>query len=620
LTARLGPIYTTDNLSISGTHTHSGPAGFLQYVLYQVTSLGWVKETFDAWVNGISESIIMAHNSMQPGKILINQGKLYDANINRSPSSYLENPQEERDLYPEGDTDKTMLLLKFVSETGKTLGVLNWFAVHATSMNNTNTLVSGDNKGYAEYAMEKEANGPESVPGMGPFVAAFASSNLGDVSPNTNGPKCLDTGLPCDFYHSTCNGRTENCVAFGPGTNGDIFESTKIIGDKQYTFAKKLMNDAVEELSGPVDFRHTFVNMPKLEVTLEDGSKTTLCGPAMGYAFAAGTTDGPGMFGFTQGTTSGNPFWDKVAAKLSEPTPEEIACQAPKPILINTGDMNRPYEWDPKIAPIQVFRVGNLFIVSLPGELTTMSGRRMRKVVADLVTNAGLLPKGQQAYVTIAGLANNYASYVATYEEYQAQRYEAASTIYGPYTLAGYMQEVARITTDMINGSPSASGESYPDLTDVQLQGMPEVKIDLCPNGTSYGDVVKGKDVLSTPYTAGTDSVKVTFISANPRNNQKIQGTYLTVEKQQSNGKTYKTVATDGDWETKFYWQGGINDPLAFQVVPFSTATVTWEVPATASEGIYRICHQGDHKIAKVDKTLPFSGCSSTFQVMAAKR
>ena len=40
------------------------------------------------------------------------------------------------------------------------------FAVHATSMNNTNTLVSGDNKGYASYAMEKHFNGRYSEPGV----------------------------------------------------------------------------------------------------------------------------------------------------------------------------------------------------------------------------------------------------------------------------------------------------------------------------------------------------------------------------------------------------------------------------------------------------------------------
>jgi neutral ceramidase len=126
-------VYTTDNLSISGTHTHSGPAGYLQYLLYQVTSLGYVDETFQAWVEGIASSVVMAHKNIQPAKVTIAQGKLYDSNINRSPTSYLLNPQEERDQYPDGDTDKNMMLLKFTSAaTGKPLGVLNYFAVHAT--------------------------------------------------------------------------------------------------------------------------------------------------------------------------------------------------------------------------------------------------------------------------------------------------------------------------------------------------------------------------------------------------------------------------------------------------------------------------------------------------------
>lgn len=149
-------------------------------------------------------------------------------------------------------------------------------------MNNTNTLVSGDNKGYAAYALEKEMNGPDVLPGMGPFVAVFGSTNLGDVSPNTNGAKCIDTGLPCDGTTSTCNGKCENCIAFGPGTNGDHFESTQIIGDKQYQHAKTLMAGATEEVTGAVDFRHSLVDFSELNVTLASGDATQLCSPAMG--------------------------------------------------------------------------------------------------------------------------------------------------------------------------------------------------------------------------------------------------------------------------------------------------------------------------------------------------
>ena len=58
LIAEFGGLYTYDNVVLSGTHTHSGPAGYLQYVLLEVTCLGFIDETFDALVQGITEVTI----------------------------------------------------------------------------------------------------------------------------------------------------------------------------------------------------------------------------------------------------------------------------------------------------------------------------------------------------------------------------------------------------------------------------------------------------------------------------------------------------------------------------------------------------------------------------------
>ena len=52
-----GNLYTYDNVILSGTHTHSGPAGYFQYVLFEITSLGFVKESLDVTVDGIVKSI-----------------------------------------------------------------------------------------------------------------------------------------------------------------------------------------------------------------------------------------------------------------------------------------------------------------------------------------------------------------------------------------------------------------------------------------------------------------------------------------------------------------------------------------------------------------------------------
>lgn len=76
-----------------------------------------------------------------------------NANINRSPSAYLNNPSEERSLY-KYDVDKEMTSLKFVQDKWGAVGSFNWFATHGTSMSRTNSLISGDNKGAAARFME----------------------------------------------------------------------------------------------------------------------------------------------------------------------------------------------------------------------------------------------------------------------------------------------------------------------------------------------------------------------------------------------------------------------------------------------------------------------------------
>lgn len=56
------------------------------------------------------------------------------------------------------NVDKTMTQLQFIGADNRPLGVLNWFAVHPTSMNNTNHLVSSDNVGFASIIFEKSIN------------------------------------------------------------------------------------------------------------------------------------------------------------------------------------------------------------------------------------------------------------------------------------------------------------------------------------------------------------------------------------------------------------------------------------------------------------------------------
>uniref|UniRef100_A0A2I3MNI3 Neutral ceramidase n=1 Tax=Papio anubis TaxID=9555 RepID=A0A2I3MNI3_PAPAN len=569
LQSKYGSLYRRDNVILSGTHTHSGPAGYFQYTVFVIASEGFSNRTFQHMVTGILKSIDIAHTNMKPGKIFINKGNVDGVQINRSPYSYLQNPQSERARYS-SNTDKEMVVLKMVDLNGDDLGLISWFAIHPVSMNNSNHLVNSDNVGYASYLLEQEKN-KGYLPGQGPFVAAFASSNLGDVSPNILGPHCINTGESCDNANSTCPiGGSNMCIAKGPGQ--DMFDSTQIIGRAMYQRAK---------------------------------AKT--CKPALGYSFAAGTIDGVGGLNFTQGKTEGDPFWDTIRDQILGKLSEEIKeCHKPKPILLHTGELSKPHPWHPDIVDVQIITLGSLAITAIPGEFTTMSGRRLREAVQAEFASHGV----QNMTVVISGLCNVYTHYITTYEEYQAQRYEAASTIYGPHTLSAYIQlfrNLAKaIATDTV--ANLSRGPEPPFFQQLIVPLIPNI-VDRAPIGRTFGDVLQP---AKPEYRVG-EVAEVTFVGANPKNSaqNETHQTFLTVEKYEATSTSWQIVCNDASWETRFYWHKGL--------LGLSNATVEWHIPDTAQPGIYRIRYFGHNRkqdILKPAVILSFEGTSPAFEVV----
>ncbi|CAM6104879.1 unnamed protein product [Calypogeia fissa] len=665
LKSRYGSLYTAKNVLISGTHTHAGPGGYLQYVLYIITSLGFVRQSFDALVDGIELSITQAHENLRPGSIYVNAGELLDASINRSPSAYLNNPAEERARY-KYDVDKTMTLLKFVDEEWGEAGAFSWFAVHGTSMNNTNSLISGDNKGAAarffedwfsrrssQYSVLDETKQLEYVsdgahPGFAPvdgntfataamlkssggkpstklssvvhrvrnamkdslkppFVAAFCQSNVGDTTPNILGAFCTDTGLPCDFNTSTCNGKNELCIGRGPAYPDDHFESTKIIGERQFKKAAELFkSSSSQQISGKVQFRQTYIDFSNVKVTLENSEVVSTCPAAVGFGFAAGTTDGPGAFNFVQGDNQGNLFWKLVGGALKVPSAHQVECQKPKPVLIDTGEMTYPYAWAPSILPISIFQIGQFVILGVPAEFTTMSGRRLREAVKTTLIQNGDGEFGEDLQVVIAGLSNGYSQYVATFEEFQAQRYEGASTLYGPHTLSAYIQEFKKLATALAKGDEVSPGPAPPDMVDQQLGFLPGVVADATPWGVNFGDLKE--DVPTNASYHFGDTVEVTFYTGCPRNDILTEGTYGLVELLDKSGK-WVSVYDDDDWCLKFVWYRNS------QFSTHSFATISWEIPETVLAGTYRIRHFGAYKHL-FGSVKHFTGTSSAFVVL----
>ncbi|RPD72229.1 Neutral/alkaline nonlysosomal ceramidase [Lentinus tigrinus ALCF2SS1-7] len=613
LSAQYPGLYNNANIALVSTHQHSGVGGYLEDLLPQITSLGYVKQTADAIIAGTVLAVQRAHNSLAPGSLSLGNTTVLDGNRNRSPSAYLANPADERARY-EYDQDKDLMLLRFDDASGNARGFLSFYAVHGTSIYENNTLVSSDNKGMAAHLYEAMVE-PDAMPGNNTFVAGFTQSNVGDTSPNTLGAYCESPGEPwdgqlCEFEHSTCGNRTEDCHGRGPGFRDSNlgYESNRIIAQHQVDGAKTLMGQSLPAVSGPVKYVHTYVNMSFREFELPNGTTVRTCPPAMGYSFAGGTTDGPGAFDFVQGdnSTSQNPFWEIVKGAVTPlPNQEQIDCQAPKPILFNTGFAHWPYEWSPSTVDVQMLRVGNLVMLVMPGELTTMSGRRMREALRARLIAEGVL--GEDAYVVVAGPANTYAHYVATREEYAVQRYEGASTIFGQYTLEAYIDKYSSLVSylaDNATGQPE-SDPAPANQTGSAISLQTGVVFDSAGIGHSFGDVKTDVRNASSPYKAG-EAVIATFVGANPRNNLRLEQTFLSVD--QLVNAQWKAVRSDSHPSTTYQWARDST------ILGTSTVNITWVVESGTPSGTYRLTYYGDSKSIGGSIT-PFVGHSSNFTI-----
>jgi neutral ceramidase len=596
LRERLGNRYDYANLVLACTHTHAAPGGYHHH--FSASGLGgpFYPQCFRALTEGIAEAVLAADADRKPGRILFAQGEVEGAGVNRSRVAYMNNPAAERGRY-QCDVDTTMTLLKFVRADG-VIGTLNWFPVHGTSMNYHNRLSSGDNKGYAAYALERQHG--TRYTGQPEFVAAFAQSNSGDVTPNLN-------------LNNT-----------GPGR--DDSESTRIIGARQARTAAKLLDEAAEPLRGPIRFRHQFVDFSRLVVagSYTGAGEQRTCPSAFGYSFAAGSAeDGGGHALFHEGMTESRPLIDNLVRTVVpglSPTAELRLSQKPKAILFATG-LAKPPAQDP-VLPLALVQIGQLVLVVGPAEFTTMAGRRIRTAVAD---ELDILPQ----LVVIAGYANDYAGYVTTREEYELQQYEGGHTLFGPWTEAGYRQEYVRLARALKTGQPVES-KSLPE--DMRQRRVPTFILDgpdeLPPSGGNFGDPVAD---AKESYTRG-ECVTVSFWTGSPVNEYRRSDRFLMVERLIPECGNWNAVRTDGDWDTTCRWRQWLaesdrkpeNDarlpglriaptPRILRPEPFE-ATISWQTDAGTPAGNYRLVHYGRFK--KDGKVVRFVATSRSFQVV----
>jgi len=580
LKAELGDVYSLDNLILAATHTHAVPGGYWHNGADTPLGAPFNPEHYDAMCAAIASSVATAHRDMHPGTIHMVRGDVIEGGVNRSADAYQQNPADERGRFA-SNVDTQMLLLRFERD-GKPIGILNWHAVHPTSMSFHNKLISSDNKGYAMVAFERWWRDKHPAAAQDTeFVAAFAQSNCGDVTPNL-----------------TLKQR-------GPGK--DEFESTKIMGQRQCDAAITLFETSGEELTGPIDYRQSFVNFGNLVVKdawTRAGDQTT--GPAAyGYSFAAGSTeDGGGQeLIFREGMLKPQAFIETLAKQVLPIAPPSDAVRKlhhPKPILLAPGAADPPLL--PNVLPVSVARIGQLAIAVGPAEYTTMSGRRFRDAVKSNLPGI--------SEVAVAGYANDFLGYVATREEYEIQHYEGASTLYGPWTQAGYSQEFARLASDIAAGRPYDTSEPPADMRAVTRPTPLGTPGDDEPTGAKFGEVVED----AKPACAPGDIAAASFWSGHPQNGYRPDREFAAVERQV--GDAWERAVSDGEWDLRLRFKQPPENRS--RTAPF-ICRVEWAVPATVEAGTYRLTHYGVYKSSADGQVHQFTAHSRPFTVGTVK-
>lgn len=479
---------SAENVVLTATHTHCGPGGHGRHRLYNITTLGHHRRTFHRLVDGVVRAVLDAEAALAPAELLLARGELRDASVNRSPASFDRNP--DRDRLP-GRIDPAVTLLRF-ERGGELRAAIDWFAVHCTSMGNGNRLVSSDNKGWA--AATWEAAERTRRPG---FVAAFAQTNAGDVSPNLGG-------------------------GAGHGPTDDERENTAEIGRRQLGAARGLAGAPGRALTPAVDHRLTYVDF---------GAARTAKGPTgravLGAAFAAGTSDGLGAPVFHQGLGNRVGLLSRALYRLR---PALAARQAPKEMLLPVGALG----WVQQTLPVQLVRVGALHLLCLPVEVTVIAGARLRDAVAGA---AGIAPED----VLVQGYANGYAHYLTTPEEYDAQRYEAGSTVFGRNQLAAFIEAAQRLAADLAAGRPTE-------------RGTPPTRHRPGRLGSPSGSTVLSSSRparITAVRTPGADGLLAVEVDC-PHPNRTIPDSYVRVERH--DGDVWVLVADDDAPSTEISW------------------------------------------------------------------
>ncbi len=537
LRQKFGDRFSLANTVISATHTHNAPAGTSTYGHYQISSGGFVPEVYAAQLEAIVNAFSAAQATQSESDLSFVEGQLAGVSRNRSLAAFLRNPDDEQAEFPRHVSTDALAVFAHKPDRQEKLA-LHLFPVHPTTADKSNPMIQGDNKGLAAI-LDERATKAVRAPGA---VTMFVNGGAGDASPNVLGDVDGNGDWDCAATDAAC---------------------TRWSAERHQAHLSELRTADAITIDGPMAVTHGYFDLNTV-----DTPAGSTCPAAFGLSMLAGSLeDGPGTPLTTEGVScsSSSPLAILRCAMV------RFACHGQKPVMLPTGyrgDVRTPHH-----LPFQVIRLGGLALVTVPSEVTTVATWRIRQAVL-----SKLAPSGVEA-VHLIGYANAYAAYVTTPEEYDAQHYEGASTLFGRHTLDAFIKILTDLASDVREGAVRHRGvapSAFADLTQPGKTNPIKIARSLLRRGSRYGDVAVAP---RRSYRRG-DTLTLSYNSPNP-NLFPLRGSSY-VEIQHDDGGVWQTVYTDDDPETTLSWEQK----------PASRMTMTWSIPADAPAGEYRIVYR----------------------------
>jgi hypothetical protein len=426
--------YSQENVLASASHTHAAPSSFYNFSTYNSVFMtvrsptdfdlqGTIdRQLYTFMVKRLALAIRRADANLGPGAVGWGATQITDLTANRSLEAHLRNhgldlaygkgrPADD----PDGplhtiDPDVHVLRVdKYIGKKRVPVGMWSTFADHGTVNKFQFNVYNEDHHAAATQKVESAIRRSAKVPAGQDVVNAYGNTDEGDMSAGLtrSGPAAAD------FVG------TEEANAF--------LRAWRQAG-------KRMLR------SPALDSRWTRMCFC---------GQDTAAGPvadhgAFGLSQFTGSEEGRGpLFDVTRTTFEGDHLPIGAGSNLPVPsTPAADPAQGDKIVIGAPLDV-------PKAVPLLALRVGDRMIVSVPGEMTAEMGRRVRGSVLDASSSAGITT------TVISGLANEYADYFTTPEEFDQQHYEGGATIYGRASSVALQESLTALAGSLAAGKPA---------------------------------------------------------------------------------------------------------------------------------------------------------------------